>query len=206
MEEDENGTPVPSVCRKCFAKHKDIKYINSFIDAVRYADYKGKNGLPVYEWMHEDYKNDYNGYDSYDQGYNGDSYHFGYPEKYDDDKYDYNKYDDGKYNEDKYDYNKYNDNKYNDNKYNDNKYNDNKYNDNKYNNYKPTGDLNDNKYNDNKYNDNKYNDNKYNNYQPTGDLNDNAYTGDLNAYTTEMPYVGGAYYRGLGGDNETSFF
>merc|ERR1712010_293432 len=45
MEKDENGADVPSVCRKCFDQYMDIDYINSFIDAVRYADYQGANGL-----------------------------------------------------------------------------------------------------------------------------------------------------------------
>merc|ERR1712127_327822 len=39
MEQDENGAIVPSVCRKCFSQEVDISHINSFVDAIRYADY-----------------------------------------------------------------------------------------------------------------------------------------------------------------------
>ena len=49
----ENGADVPSVCRKCFDQYMDIDYINSFIDAVRYADYQGANGLHLDDWMTE---------------------------------------------------------------------------------------------------------------------------------------------------------
>ena len=32
----------------------DISPINSFVDAIRYADFNDANGLPVDDWMTED--------------------------------------------------------------------------------------------------------------------------------------------------------